>query len=256
MKPPSTPALGHALALAKRGFAVFPIWWPRERQGSDRRLICACKRGADCTSPAKHPFGPLAPHGLLSASVDSDLIRQWFSEVPHANLGAVTDKLIALDVDPRHDGDESLRALEREHGELPTTWRVLTGGLGQHLMFTCPDGVEVRSSRASDNPVLGPGIDIRARSGYIIAPPSRHISGRVYAWSVDHHPSEVALAVAPDWLIKRLAAPAADEAEARPPDVWQRLTGSVKDYPDMAAAQVFGHLLRRWVDPFLAAGFR
>jgi hypothetical protein len=34
----------------------------------------------------------------------------------------------------------------------------------------------------------------------------------------------------------------------------QRLTEPVRNYPDAAAAQVAGHLLRRWVDPYLVAG--
>lgn len=53
-----------------------------------------------------------------------------------------------------------------------------------------------------------------------------------------------------------MAERAADERkEATPPDVWQRLTGGViHEYADAAAAQVAGHLLRRWVDPYLVAG--
>jgi hypothetical protein len=246
---PST--VRHALAFARHGHAVFPAWWPRERNG---RLICACHKGADCTSAAKHPYGPLAPHGLLSATTDPDLVRQWFGQIP-ANLGIVTERLIVLDIDARNDGEESLRALEREHGALPATWRVLTGGGGEHVLFACPDDVLVYSSQAGDNPVLGPGIDVRARRGYIIAPPSRHVNGRIYAWSVDHHPADVPLANPPDWLLARLAERAVKERQdATPPEVWQRLTEPVRDYPDAAAAQVAGHLLRRWVDPYLVAG--
>jgi Bifunctional DNA primase/polymerase, N-terminal/Primase C terminal 1 (PriCT-1) len=244
--------VSHALAFARHGHAVFPAWWPRERSG---RLICACRKGADCTSAAKHPYGPLAPHGLLSATTDAGLIRQWFGEAPLANLGVVTERLIVLDVDARHDGEESLRALEREHGELPATWRVLTGGGGEHVLFACPAEVEIPSSQARDNPVLGPGIDVRSRRGFIVSPPSRHVSGRVYAWSVDHHPADVPLAPPPGWLLARLAEHAVNEPhEAMPPEVWQRLTEPVRDYPDAAAAQVAGHLLRRWVDPYLVAG--
>jgi hypothetical protein len=169
--------VSHALAFAHHGHAVFPVWWPRQRHG---RLTCTCSKGADCTSAAKHPYGPLAPHGLLSATTDPGLIRQWFGEVP-ANLGVVTDRLIVLDVDARHGGGESLQAIEREHGELPVTWRVLTGGGGEHVLFACPAEVEIPSSQARDNPVLGCGIDIRSRCGFIVSPPSRHVSGRVYA---------------------------------------------------------------------------
>jgi hypothetical protein len=107
-------------------------------------------------------------------------------------------------------------------------------------------------------PPLGPGIDIRARGGFVVAPPSRHISGRSYCWSVDFHPQDVPLAPAPDWLIARLSETVNARGapkDATPPEVWQRLTGgTIREYPDMAAAQVAGHLLRRWVDPYLVAG--
>jgi hypothetical protein len=66
----------------------------------------------------------------------------------------------------------------------------------------------------------------------------------------------VSLAPAPDWLIARLTTRAASGCSgATPPEVWQRLTGGVvREYPDAAAASVAGHLLRRWVDPYLVAG--
>jgi hypothetical protein len=249
-------ALLTALAFARHGHPVFPVNWPvAHRDG----LRCSCgsdSRGRPCgKNAAKHPYGKLAPNGLLSATTESGVVKHWWGYLaPEANLGVVTDKLVVIDVDTRHAGDESLRVLEREHGEMPPTWRALTGGGGEHVLFACPDGVEVNSSQAATNPVLGPGIDVRARGGYIVAPPSRHISGRVYAWSVDHHPQDVPLAPAPAWLVERLAARAGNEpSDATSPEVWQRLAKSVPEYPDAAAAQIFGHLLRRWVDPYLAA---
>ena len=169
-------ALNHALAFVRHGHPVFPIWWPRERNG---RLICACRRGADCgRNAAKHPYGKLAPNGLLSATVETGVVKHWWGYLaPEANLGVTTDRLIVVDVDPRHGGDESFRALEAEHGEMPTTWRVLTGGGGEHVIFACPDGVEISNVVAEQmtDPPLGRGIDIRARGGYIVAPPSKHI---------------------------------------------------------------------------------
>ena len=248
-----------ALAFARNGHAVFPVNWPVERDG---RLLCSCGgdgRGRPCPNPAKHPYGKLAPNGLLSATTESGVIKHWFDLAPKANLGVATDRLVVIDIDLRHGGDESLATLEREHGEMPLTWRALTGGGGEHVLFACRDGAEISSFAAAqmDSPPLGPGIDVRARGGYIVAPPSRHISGRLYAWSVDHHPADIRLASPPSWLLSRLAEQRAanDRRDARPPEVWQRLTsGMIREYPDAAAAQVAGHLLRRWVDPYLVAG--
>ena len=85
---------------------------------------------------------------------------------------------------------------------------------------------------------------------------SRHISGRLYAWSVDHHPADVPLAEPPGWLLERLAErPNGRRRAAVPRETWERLTSrDVREYGDAAAAQVAGHLLRRWVDPYLVAG--
>jgi hypothetical protein len=246
-----------ALAFARHGHAVFPVNWPVERNG---KLFCSCggeSRGRPCgKNAAKHPFGKLAPNGLCSATDNPALIQSWFTrQAPDANLGVVTDRLIVVDVDPRHDGDESFRVLEREHGEMPLTWRALTGGGGEHILFSCPDGVEIASFAAEQlkEPPLGRGIDIRARGGYIVAPPSRHISGRVYAWSVDHHPRDVPLAMAPDWLIDRLVANGSSRpgsTEPHPPEFWAQFMGQpVSEYRDMAVARLSGLLLRRYVDP-------
>jgi predicted DNA-binding transcriptional regulator AlpA len=123
--------------------------------------------------------------------------------------------------------------------------RVLTGGGGEHVLFACPDNVTVNSSNAKDNPVLGAGTDIRAQGGYIVAVPSRHISGRSYAWSVDHHPADIPLAQAPAWLIERLAVTAQAASNGHDPQEWAASkAGMICEYRDMAVTQVAGKLLR------------
>jgi Bifunctional DNA primase/polymerase, N-terminal len=234
--------LASALAFARHGHAVLPLTWPIRVNG---RSVCSCRKAADCISPAKHPLGRLVPRGLLDASTDEAVIRKWWTDEPAANLGVCTDRLIALDIDPRHDGDSSLAALERDH-DFPPTWRAMTGGGGEHVIFRCPEGAEIASSSASSNPLLGPGIDIRARGGYIVAPPSRHLSGRSYAWSVDHHPADIPVAEAPAWLVEALSAGRRPGSIAlRDAAQWAiAKAGLVTEYRDMAVASVAGKLLR------------
>jgi hypothetical protein len=105
----SETVLPTALAFARHGHAVFPVNWPVDHNG---KLLCSCgsdSRGRPCgRNAAKHPYGKLAPHGLLSATTDSGIIKHWFGyAAPEANLGVVTDRLVVLDIDPRHGGDES-----------------------------------------------------------------------------------------------------------------------------------------------------
>jgi Bifunctional DNA primase/polymerase, N-terminal len=234
--------LGTALAFARRGHAVLPLTWPLAVNG---RRVCSCRRAADCTAAAKHPLGRLAPNGLLSASTDEAAIRKWFADEPSANLGVVTDNLVVLDIDPRHDGDSSFAELERDH-DFPLTWRVMTGGGGEHVIFKCPEGAVIGSSAASSNPLLGAGIDIRARGGYIVAPPSRHLSGRGYAWNVDDHPTDIPLAEAPAWLVEALTAGKQPGSVARRDAAQWAIekAGLVTEYRDMAVASVAGKLLR------------
>jgi hypothetical protein len=116
------------------------------------------------------------------------------------------------------------------------------------------------AAEQTENPPLGKGVDVRARSGYIVAPPSLHISGRAYAWNVDFHPKDVALAAAPEWLIERLKATRGGGVDSEPPEphgdgFWSLLTQrKVTQYADMAAMRIAGHLLRHNIDPELARG--
>ena len=232
----------HALAWGRRGFGTFPLHYPVAHNG---QVACSC--GRLCGKPAKHPFERYAPNGCYSASTEPGVIKLWFQlRCPEANLGVHCDGLVVVDVDPRDGGDESLAKLEQEHGELPLTWRSLTGGGGEHIFFACPDGVEVRNvvAKQTDDPPLGEGVDIRTRGGYVVCPPSLHINGRRYCWSVDHHPMDVPLAPAPDWLVERLTARGTNGGSAHDPAQWAaRKAGMISEYRDMAIAQVAGKLL-------------
>jgi len=243
-----TSVLANALALAKRGLAVFPANWPIEHRG---RVICSCRselRGQPpCSKPAKHPHGLLVPNGLLDASTQSWQIKLWWQRAPQANLGLECTGLVVLDVDPDDDGDTSLRKLEAEHGPLPHTWRSITGRLGQHLFFRCPSDIEIPNVTAknTDDPPCGAGIDVRSAGGFIIAPPSRHINGRRYCWDVDFHPSNTAIAPAPPWLIELLTARSTNSSKGHDPEQWAaRKAEKFTLYRDAEVASVCGKLLR------------
>ncbi len=125
--------------------------------------------------------------------------------------------VVVLDVDPRNGGDEALAALETRHGPLPATWRVLTGGGGEHVFFRHP-GNPVNNAKGR----LGPGLDLKADGGYVVAPPSEHMSGQRYALSIDHHPDEVPLADAPDWLLATAPTLRGARRSQSPSKLWLR----------------------------------
>jgi len=235
--------LSSASAWASRGFGVIPLHWPVTHNG---QTVCSC--GRLCEIPAKHPISRYALNGVYSASNEAGVVKLWWElRVPEANLGVHCAGLIVVDVDPDDGGDESLRALEREHGTLPPTWHSLTGGGGEHIIFSCPDGVTVPNvaAKAMSDPPLGPGIDIRTKGGYIVAPPSRHMFGRSYCWSVDFHPNDVPLAPAPKWLIEKLTRRNPTSGKGHDPVQFAASkAGKISKYRDVAVLQVAGKLLR------------
>lgn len=229
------------------GLGVLPLHWPRSRSGA---LVCSCGR-SDCTSPAKHPFAKLVANGLRAASKDPAVVDRWFRNTA-LNIGIVTGAIsgiVVLDIDPRHGGDETLIAIERQHGPLPKTWRFLTGGGGEHILFRHP-GVRVPNSAGK----IGAGIDVRGDGGYIVAPPSRHVSGHGYAISVDHHPDEVTLAALPAGLVKLLRQPLTNgEIAAKPVADWRAMVSSAvaEGERNRSIASLAGHLLRNRIDPWV-----
>ena len=250
----SAPMQEHLTLYLRHGFSLLPLHRPIATPNGPQ---CSCER-PNCSSPGKHPFAMFAPHGLRDASSDEQTVRSWF-ESTSLNVGIATGAIsgiIAVDIDPRHDGDESLAVLEAQFGPLPQTCRFLTGGGGEHILFRHP-GTIVPNSAGK----LGPGIDVRGDGGYIVAPPSKHALGRGYAISVDHHPDDIPLAEPPPWLLNKLARRSSamqSGTQERPifedrPDWRNIVTSSVPDgQRNQTTARIAGYLLRNRIDPFVA----
>jgi Bifunctional DNA primase/polymerase, N-terminal/Primase C terminal 1 (PriCT-1) len=208
-------------------------------------LIDAALRYADHGWPVFPCWGkePATAHGLKDASTGVRQIMRWWGRWPQANIAIRTGRdsgLLVLDVDGEQ-GVESLRALERQHGELPRTASAKTPRGGSHFYFRHPGG-EIRNSAG----VLGTGLDVRGDGGYVIAPPSR-VNGRVY------EPDEQApVADLPEWLIDLLYRTRGN-GSARPVSEWRELAqnGAVQGERNERTAQLAGHLLRKGVDVYV-----
>lgn len=187
--------LSTALAYADLGWKIFPCWSIVDGK-------CAC--GTECKSPGKHPISALAPRGQDSATDDKDVITDWFTAHPQANIAVYLagSGLCAIDIDPRNGGDYTMEELESEHGELIADVVQLTGGAGEHRLFLRPDGTLPGK--------LGKGVDVKL-NGYIIAEPSNHISGGEYIWEASSCPLDGAVAgPLPDWIRSFSTSQAAD----------------------------------------------
>src|SRR5690606_17908582 len=127
----------------------------------------------------KHPrwHKDLLPNGLKSATDDINQIRKWWDLWSDANIGIATGAssgFIAIDVDGA-DGKRTIEAWIKKYGKLPQTVTSKTGSGGHHIFFKQPGWFVQNSVRK-----LAPGIDVRGDGGYIVAPPSYHISGNKY----------------------------------------------------------------------------
>ncbi len=190
-------SLDAALDYAKRGWAIIPVHSVKENG------FCSCGAPGDYTSEPKHAVGKhpyTGIHGHRDASKAEMQIKTWWLMWPEANLAIVTGKhsgLIVLDLDEKNGGYTSLGKLERQHGKLPDTAVVHSGGGGKHYYFKHP-GFEVRGRRG-----MLPGIDIQADGGRIVAPPSNHKSGKRYEWDKKLGP-DTELADLPRWLLDKI----------------------------------------------------
>jgi hypothetical protein len=196
---PQTP-LEAALDYYDRGLMPIPVH--RVIAHREGKPICSCGARDGCASPGKHPT--MAWSQFQKRRPPREEVAEWWSgDRARYGVGILTGSasgnIFVLDVDvgPGKDGDDSLRALQLAHDDLPETAEVKTGGGGLHLYFRAPPGVAVVRNSASK---LGPGLDIRGEGGFVVAPPSFHASGQPYVWSWTNTLAE-GIADAPAWLL-------------------------------------------------------
>jgi hypothetical protein len=169
--------LNAALDLARAGLAVFPLV-PRGKE-------------------------PRFKGSFHDATTEQTKIAAHWRRHRNDNIGVrPPERVIVLDVDPRHGGDAELARLTAKCGPLPETWTARTGSGGWHYWFTTSGTSGIRGK-------LRTGIDIKHhRSGYLVAPPSTHPCGDRYWWQ--RSPRGPQPAAAPAWLESGIQRPIAD----------------------------------------------
>jgi Bifunctional DNA primase/polymerase, N-terminal len=154
---------------------------------------------------------PATTRGLHDATVDLELVEQWWTERPDCNLGLRTgDWFDVLDI----DGPDGMNALaDHVADDFQFPGPVVWTPKGVHCYFQ-PTGLGNRARFA-------PGLDWRGVGGYAVAPPSWLETG-TYTWWQDEQCADQ-LQPVPDWLLELLNPPA--PAKDRHPFAQFRHTG-------------------------------
>lgn len=177
------------------GLKVIPLW------GTEAGNCNCGKQG--CTSQGKHPR--IAKNWQLLGSSDVKKVASWqkkykgcnfgvmtgTSKYPYGSEESLTDKqrwLVVVDVD-------DLAALSLFDEPLLPTFSCETGR-GRHYWYWSK-----KLFPASKN-VLAEKVDIKAKGGYVVAPPSVHYTGRHYTVTpgMEQHP----IVDLPEWIEQRL----------------------------------------------------
>ena len=148
------------------------------------KLECSCGDGDECRHPAKHPVSAWTK-SYNHVKFAEDVQRVW-TDKPW-NIFVVLGPrqgVFVFDVDPRNGGDESFVELKHTLSgiiDFDTTYRYNTSRGGSHYYFrVSADDLESWSKISQLATNIRKGIEFKHSLSYVVAAPSRHISGEFY----------------------------------------------------------------------------
>jgi hypothetical protein len=220
-----------ALEYAHAGLAIFPV----------------------------HPRTKAPYTSQLAATTETSQIQAWWRQHPDALIGhRLPPDVICLDIDPRHNGNQTWAAVKAEC-EIPTT-RVHFSGRGDgggHVWFAreleqqlSMVGLDAWAEERGVGQRVGnrwvSGIDLlRHEHRYTILPPSPHPdTGQPYWWDDDRGP-EVPPAILPPFLAELLAAPDKPPERHQDGPEWRQADSIADWYTDT----------QTWADVLTPAGW-
>lgn len=207
-----------ALEYASYGWRVHPL---------HHMVNGKCSCGKKCgNSAGKHP---IFTAWKTQATTDEELIDQWWSEHPDANLGVVFGRESGI-IDIECDGPEiEERLTEIFGGEFPVC-PTFTSSKGKHRIFKWTEELPCLDK---DGFKIS-GIEFRTGSNssgqQSVFPPSQHHTGKQYTWLI--HPSEIDPPEIPPKVLDRIFEELGFERGGAPrssktDEEWQRIIEGV-----------------------------
>lgn len=205
-----------AVAYADAGFRVFPLF-PISANNN-----CTC-RNPNCQDAGKHPAVRDWPN---AATNDLAIVRKWWATRP-CGIGLATGPYTVIDFD-LYKNPDAIRELN-----LPPTRVCITGGGGEHWYYKTPPNTEITNSADK----LLHGVDVRGSGGYVVLPPSPHVSGALYEWEDPFVP----FTELPQILVEKLRAPERPKRDVLP--------SRLDSYRDPTMASIAGAMHRVGIAP-------
>lgn len=172
MEPPkaSPGMVNSALWYASVGLRVFPL------QPGGRHLPLAPGDQDPSKIPHTRDDGCIPSHpgtrGCLDATTNPERIIGWWRRWPNSNVGIATGHLVdVIDI----DGPVGVKSWAHIQHLPPILGTVSTPRAGGTHLYVAAAG-DGNAAR------VWPGIDLRGRGGYVVAPPSINNDGIVYRW--------------------------------------------------------------------------
>jgi len=194
--------IGQVMKYRALGWKVMPLHRP---------LSGACSCGNfNCANVGKHPAlsGWRNKDGVYTPEVTlqhPNTLKRWFDGTER-NVAILTGRIsgiVVLDIDSG-EGERNIKSRK-----VPADGPQVLTGKGRHLYFAYPfeqigDGHELKNFVGTIQ-----GVDFRSDGGYVVAPPSLHVSGREYQWAENSF--GLTLLPCPNWLIELTCKPIVDQ---------------------------------------------
>lgn len=147
----------------------------------DHAIMYAQKLGW-AVFPVNKKKRPLTLNGFNDASKDLVEVVNMFAQKDAVAIGVATGKIsgiVVLDIDMKGQNlDMTYEELAEKYKIGPDDIVSRTGSGGYHVFYKHPGSIVPNAQRLNNTQ----GLDVRGDGGYVIIPPSMHVSGKRYEW--------------------------------------------------------------------------